>query len=66
MYKNIYRHKLILILYGNNERCIVYNYSEKKHCYFGTFNLVIMYILFNYFYYYINKMKEMSMFSYKN
>ena len=50
--------KLILILYGNNERCIVYNYSEKKHCYYGTFNLVVMYILFNYFYYYINKMKE--------
>ena len=50
--------KLILVLYGNNERCIVYNYSEKKHCYFGTFNLVVMYILFNYFYAYINKFKE--------
>jgi hypothetical protein len=50
--------ELVLILYGNNERCIVYNYSEKKHCHYGTFNLVVMYILFNYFYYYINKMKE--------
>lgn len=49
--------KLILILYGNNERCTVYNYSEKKHCYYGTFNLVVMYILFNYFYNYINKLK---------
>jgi len=38
--------KLILILYGNNKRCIVYKYSEKKSTYFGTFNLVYMYILF--------------------
>lgn len=38
--------KLVLILYGNNKRCIVYRYSEKKTTYFGTFNLVYMYILF--------------------
>jgi hypothetical protein len=40
---------LVLKLYGNNKRCTVYNYSEKKHMYFGTYNLVYMYLLFNYF-----------------
>jgi len=38
--------KLVLILYGNNKRCIVYTYSDKKTAYFGTFNLVYMYMLF--------------------
>jgi len=41
--------KLVLILYGNNKRCIVYKYSEKKTTYFGTFNLVYMYMLFAYY-----------------
>jgi len=48
---------LILRLFGNNERCIVYNYSEKKHTHFGTFNLVLLYLFFDYYYYYINKDK---------
>jgi len=41
--------KLVLILYGNNKRCIVYRYSENKTTYFGTFNLVYMYMLFAYY-----------------
>jgi hypothetical protein len=41
--------QLVLRLFGNNERCTVYNYSEKKHTYFGTYNLVFMYLLFDYF-----------------
>ncbi len=41
--------QLVFRLYGNNERCIVYNYSRKKHTHFGTFNLIFMYLLFNYF-----------------
>jgi hypothetical protein len=41
---------LVLRLFGNNDRCIVYKYSQKKKCYFGTYNLVFMYLLFNYFY----------------
>jgi len=46
--------ELVLRLFGNNERCIVYNYSDKKKTHFGTFNLVMMYLLFDYFYYFIN------------
>jgi hypothetical protein len=47
--------ELILILYGNYKRCTVYNYSEKKKIYFGTFNLIIMYLLINYYYFIIIK-----------
>jgi hypothetical protein len=53
-----YKDSLILTLYGNNSRCIVYNYSKKKRTYFGTFSLVFMYLLFNYYYYYINANKK--------
>jgi hypothetical protein len=49
--------QLVLRLFGNNERCIVYNFSDKKKTHFGTFNLVMMYIYFNYFYYYVNRDK---------
>ena len=41
--------QLVLRLFGNNERCIVYNFSDKKKTHFGTFNLVMMYLNFNYF-----------------
>jgi hypothetical protein len=47
--------KLVLILYGNYNRCTVYNYSKKKNIYIGTFNLIIMYLLINYYYYLIIK-----------
>jgi hypothetical protein len=50
-----YDNKLILILYGNNNRCVVYRYSDKKKTYFGTYSLVFKYLLFNYFLEYINK-----------
>jgi hypothetical protein len=49
--------QLVLRLFGNNERCIVYNFSDKKKTHFGTFNLVMMYMYFNYFYYYVNRDK---------
>jgi hypothetical protein len=49
-----YKNKLIFKVYGNNNRCIVYKYSEKKECYFGTFQLVFLYLLSNYNYYIIN------------
>ena len=49
--------QLVLRLFGNNQRCIVYNYSENKQTHFGTFSLVLMYLLFDYFYFYINKDK---------
>jgi hypothetical protein len=52
-----YNNKLILRLFGNNNRCTVFNYSDKKHTHFGTYNLVFMYLLFDYFYAYINKNK---------
>ena len=53
-----YNNNLILILYGNNNRCIVHNYSEKKKIYFGTYNLVMMYLYFQYYYAFINRNKK--------
>lgn len=50
--------KLILRLYGNNGRCTVFNHSDKKRTCFGTYSLVFMYLLFNYFLSYINKDKN--------
>ncbi len=40
--------KMILRLYGNNEKCIVYRYSPKKKTYFGTYQLIFLYNLINY------------------
>lgn len=53
-----YDNKLVLRLFGNNERCIVYRYSEKKNTYLGTYNLVFMYLLFDYYLAFINKNKS--------
>jgi hypothetical protein len=44
-----YENHLIFRLFGNNERCTIYNYSKKKQTNFGTYNLVFMYLLFDYF-----------------
>jgi hypothetical protein len=52
-----YKDQLVFKLYGNNQRCTVYIHSKKKKTYFGTYNLVFMYLLFNYFYYYVNRDK---------
>jgi hypothetical protein len=52
-----YNNILVFRLYGNNTRCTVYNYSDKKKTYFGTYNLVFMYFLFTYFYAYVNRDK---------
>lgn len=43
-----YKNQLILRLYGNNERCVVYQYSNKKKINYGTFQLQISYLLFHY------------------
>lgn len=43
-----YKDQLILRLYGGNERCVVYKYSEDEKHYYGTFQLVILYLLSNY------------------
>lgn len=43
-----YKDQLIMRLYGNNERCIVYNYSSKKKTHFGTPQLLILYLLAHY------------------
>lgn len=50
-----YDNKLILRLFSNNKRCTVYRFSDNKKTYFGTYNLTYMYLLFDYFYYMINK-----------
>lgn len=39
---------LVLRVYGTNDRCIVYRYSEKKKTYFGTFQLLFLYNLIQY------------------
>ena len=49
--------KLVLKLYGNNARCIVYKYSEKKLTKYATFQLLILYLLANYMRSYVNKDK---------
>tara|TARA_A100001015_G_C14926214_1_gene686481 strand:- start:589 stop:1377 length:789 start_codon:yes stop_codon:yes gene_type:complete len=43
-----YKNQLILRLYGNNEKCIVYKYSEKKKIYYGTLQLQILFLLYHY------------------
>ena len=40
----------ILKVYGHNNRCIVNQYSEKKKVYFGTFQLIFLYLLTDYQY----------------
>jgi hypothetical protein len=57
-YEFYHNKKLILRLFGNNERCTVYRYSDKKMAYFGTVNLVLMYCLFMYQYSIINNNKK--------
>jgi len=52
--------KLLIKVYGNYNRCIVHRYSKHKKTYFGTYNLVYMYFLFNYFYHVVNKNKSES------
>lgn len=48
---------LVLILYGNYNRCILYKYSKKEKIYYGSFTIVIMYFLFFYYYNFVNKNK---------
>lgn len=50
--------KLILKLYGNNERCITYKYSEKKLTKYATFQLLILYLLADFVRSYVNRDKE--------
>jgi hypothetical protein len=52
-----YNDKLFLRLFGNNQRCIVYNYSEIKTTNYGTFHLVMMYLNFDYYLAYVNRDK---------
>ena len=53
-----YENQVVLKLYGNNERCIVHQYSDKKKTYFGTFQLLVLYLLIDYNYAIINKIKH--------
>jgi len=52
-----YNGELFLRLFGNNQRCVVYNYSDTKTTNFGTYNLVMMYLYFDYYLAFINKDK---------
>lgn len=44
-----YDNQIILRVYGNNERCLVYKYSEKNNLYYGTYQMVFLYLLSTYF-----------------
>tara|TARA_B100001093_G_scaffold190978_1_gene183472 strand:+ start:2568 stop:3896 length:1329 start_codon:yes stop_codon:yes gene_type:complete len=54
----LFEGKVILKLYGNNSRCIVYQYSEKKKTYFGTFILIILHLMIDYNHAKIDKNKK--------
>lgn len=51
----IYENQVILQVYNNNNRCIVYNMSDKKKTKFGTNQLVLLYLLSKYNYYLVNR-----------
>jgi hypothetical protein len=51
----LYDDKVILKLYNNNNRCIVYNESSIKKTKFGTCQLVLLYLISNYNYCLINR-----------
>jgi hypothetical protein len=53
----LYNNQVILRVYNNNNRCIVYNDSKTKKTKFGTSQLVQLYLLSNYIYYIINRNK---------
>ena len=56
-----YNGRVFLKLYGNNNRCIVHQYSDKKRTYFATVLLTILYLLVDYNYAVINKDKSEEM-----
>jgi len=56
----LYENRVILRVYNNNNRCVVYNKSEKKKTNFGTNQLVLLYLLSNYNYYLINRSNKES------
>jgi hypothetical protein len=53
-----YKNQLVLILYDNNDRCIIYNYSNKKKIYFGKYTMVYLFLLIRYHLFYIKKDTE--------
>lgn len=53
----LYEDNVILKVYNNNSRCIVYNESEIKKTKFGTCQLVQLYLLSNYNYLLVNRNK---------
>ena len=53
-----YDGKVVLKLYDNNDRCIIYNFSEKKNTYFGAFSVVMLNLIADYNFHIINENKE--------
>lgn len=51
----LYDNQVILRVYNNNNRCVVYNESKTKKTKFGTSQLVQLYLLSNHIYYIINR-----------
>jgi len=50
-----YENNCILKIYGHNNRCIVNHFSDKKKVYFGTFQLIFLYLLVDYQYAYTRR-----------
>ena len=50
--------KLLLKVYGNNGKCIVYNFINEKQIYIGRYSIVYLYMLINYNYSLINNDKS--------
>ena len=50
--------KLLLKVYGNNNKCIVYNFISEKQIYIGRYSIVYLYMLINYNYSLINNDKS--------
>lgn len=53
-----YDGKVVLKLYDNNDRCIIYNFSEKKNSYFGAFSVVMLNLIADYNFHIVNENKE--------
>jgi hypothetical protein len=51
-----YEKQVILKVYHHNNRCIVYQKSEKKNTYFGRYSLIIMHLLMDYLYFHVNRL----------
>lgn len=51
-----YEKQVILKVYHHNNRCIVYQKSDKKNTHFGRYSLILMHLLMDYLYFHVNNL----------